>query len=34
MTAVLEIRGLNKSFDGIVVASDIDLALGADCAGH
>ena len=29
MTAVLEIRGLNKSFDGIVVASDIDLTLDA-----
>ena len=29
MTAVLEIRGLNKSFDGIVVASDIELTLEA-----
>jgi branched-chain amino acid transport system ATP-binding protein len=29
MTGVLEIRGLNKSFDGIVVASNIDLTLEA-----
>ena len=29
MTAVLEIRGLSKSFDGIVVASDVELTLEA-----
>ena len=27
MANVLEVRGLNKSFDGIVVARDIDLTL-------
>ena len=29
MTAVLEVRNLNKSFDGIVVARDIELSLHA-----
>uniref|UniRef100_UPI0013DCBFD3 ATP-binding cassette domain-containing protein n=1 Tax=Stenotrophomonas maltophilia TaxID=40324 RepID=UPI0013DCBFD3 len=28
---VLEISGLNKSFDGIVVADEIDLTLRAGC---